>query len=96
MEIAISLPDELLGLIDARIAAGHYKTPSDLVAAALRQFDEADTMLKSAWDEGIASGEAQKADLPRSARQRAPNCTRSGVTGPENAPADGPCPPGPA
>jgi antitoxin ParD1/3/4 len=80
MDISISLPPELVGLIEAKVASGRYRSRSDVVREALRLLDKVDQgnvaargRLKQAWDEGVGSVDAGPLDfaaLKEAARSR--------------------------
>lgn len=80
MDISISLPPELIGLIEAKVASGCYRSRSDVVREALRLLDKVDqgnaearSRLKQAWDDGVGSGDAGPLDfaaLKEAARSR--------------------------
>ncbi len=70
MDISISLPQELIDVIQAKMESGRFTSASDVVEAALRKWDWADeaeamavAALRREWDEGIASGDAGPLDL---------------------------------
>ncbi len=70
MDISISLPPELIGLIEAKVASGRYGSHSDVIREALQLLDKVDqsnvearARLKRAWDEGVSSGDAGPLDF---------------------------------
>lgn len=70
MDISISLSPELVGLIEAKVASGRYRSRSDVVREALRLLDKVDQgnaevqgWLKQAWDDGVGSGDAGPLDF---------------------------------
>lgn len=87
MDTTVSLDDEQARSIAAGAAAGRCASSSDVVLAALRLLERAETedvgklrFLREAWQEGIDSGDAGDLDargralvgaLPRGRRPRA-------------------------
>lgn len=70
MNIKVSLPKELADFVEGRVRSGEYASPDDVIGEALRVLElqsimaEADTgKLRSAWQEGIDSGDYQPIDL---------------------------------
>ena len=65
MNISISLPPELIGLIKSKVDSGRYSSTSEVVREALRLLERADQQqaerlkgLRRAWREGLDSGDA--------------------------------------
>jgi antitoxin ParD1/3/4 len=65
MNISVSLPAELIGLVKAKVESGRYSSTSEVVREALRLLERADQqeaerikLLRRAWREGIESGDA--------------------------------------
>lgn len=57
----LSLPPQTQKLIEDRIRSGKYRTPEDVVAAAVAQLDQQEQMGDFApgeWDQLLAEGEA--------------------------------------
>jgi antitoxin ParD1/3/4 len=70
VNIKVSLPKELADFVEGRVRSGEYASPDDVIGEALRVLElqsimaEADTgKLRSAWQEGIDSGDYQPIDL---------------------------------
>jgi antitoxin ParD1/3/4 len=70
MNISISLTPELVGMIKAKVEGGRYSSTSEVVREALRLLERIDKRemeriehLRSAWNEGIASGDAGPLDF---------------------------------
>lgn len=64
-QMNISIPDALKGWAEARVAGGRYSSTSDYVRDLVRRDQEAEERkaleverLRTAWHEGLASGEA--------------------------------------
>jgi antitoxin ParD1/3/4 len=81
MNISISLPPELIGLIKTKVASGRYSSTSEVVREALRLLERADQqeterikLLRRAWREGVESGDAGEVDFAelRRAAKREP------------------------
>jgi len=65
MNISISLPPELIGLIKSKVDSGRYSSTSEVVREALRLLERNDQQeaerlkeLRRAWREGLDSGDA--------------------------------------
>jgi antitoxin ParD1/3/4 len=79
MNISISLPPELIGLIKSKVDSGRYASTSEVVRETLRLLERAGQQeaerLKSlwrAWREGLNSGDADElefAELRRAAKR---------------------------
>ena len=79
--MTVALPAEMADTIRAAIEAGEYASTSDVVHDALRLWEDRRKVraqslvaLKTAWDEGKASGVAGPLDMDkivRNAKQRA-------------------------
>jgi antitoxin ParD1/3/4 len=70
MNISISLPPELIGLIKTKVESGRYSSTSEVVRDALRLLERADQQeaerlkhLRRAWREGVESGDAGEIDF---------------------------------
>lgn len=70
MNINVSLPEELLRFIKAKVETGRYTSSSEVVREALRLLEKHDEQeaeklrwLQQAWQDGIASGDASEVDL---------------------------------
>jgi antitoxin ParD1/3/4 len=70
MNISISLTPELVGLIKTKVESGRYTSTSEVIREALRLLERADereadtsAILRRAWEEGIASGDAGPLDF---------------------------------
>jgi antitoxin ParD1/3/4 len=70
MNVSISLTPELIELIKAKVASGHYTSPSEVVREALRLLERLDQRdaerlegLRRAWQVGIDSGDAGPLDF---------------------------------
>jgi antitoxin ParD1/3/4 len=70
MNISISLPPELIGLIKSKVDSGRYSSTSEVVREALRLLERADQQeaqrlkgLRRAWREGLDSGDAGELDF---------------------------------
>ena len=82
MTMQVSLTDDSARFVDSKIETGRYATSSDVVHEALRLMEaierrEADRLrsLRTAWREGIDSGDAGEVDfvaLKAEARERRP------------------------
>ncbi|MCC7276627.1 MAG: type II toxin-antitoxin system ParD family antitoxin [Alphaproteobacteria bacterium] len=80
MKVSIALTPELVEMIEARVKSGRYASSGEVVREALRlleRFDRWDAdeveRLRSAWNEGLASGDAGSlgfAELKAEARRR--------------------------
>jgi antitoxin ParD1/3/4 len=80
MNMNVSLTDELANFVKAKVSAGRYSSSSEVVREALRLMEkieqqEAEKLrfLRSAWKEGLESGDAGEvdfADLKKEARGR--------------------------
>jgi antitoxin ParD1/3/4 len=69
MNVSVSLTPELMQMIKAKVESGRYTSVSEVVREALRLLERADLReadelerLRSAWDEGVASGDAGALD----------------------------------
>lgn len=86
MDVSISLPSELVSLIEAKVTSGRYGSMSDVVREALHLLERADqrgaeelAQLRQCWAEGIASGDAGPLDfavLKAEARSRRPTLAK--------------------
>jgi antitoxin ParD1/3/4 len=70
MSMTLSLPDELVRLIEAKVESGRYGSSSDVVREALRLLDEQDEgdaaklrWLRLAWQGGLDSGDVGEIDF---------------------------------
>jgi antitoxin ParD1/3/4 len=70
VNISISLPPELIGLIKTKVESGRYSSTSEVVREALRLLERADQQdaerlkgLRRAWREGVESGDAGEIDF---------------------------------
>jgi antitoxin ParD1/3/4 len=70
MNISISLPPELIGLIKSKVDSGRYSSTTEVVREALRLLERADQQegerlkgLRRAWCEGLDSGDAGELDF---------------------------------
>jgi antitoxin ParD1/3/4 len=70
MNISISLTPELVGLIKAKVDSGRYTSTSEVVREALRLMERSDRLesdraegLRTAWQEGVESGDAGPLDF---------------------------------
>jgi antitoxin ParD1/3/4 len=70
MNISISLPPELIGLIKSKVESGRYSSTSEVVREALRLLERTDQQeaerlkgLRRAWREGLESGDAGDLDF---------------------------------
>lgn len=70
MNINVSLPEELLRFIKAKVETGRYTSSSEVVREALRLLEKHDEQeveklrwLQQAWKEGVESGDGGKLDL---------------------------------
>jgi antitoxin ParD1/3/4 len=70
MNISISLTPELVGMIKAKVEGGRYSSTSEVVREALRLLERMDRReldqidhLRTAWNEGIASGDGGALDF---------------------------------
>lgn len=65
-QMNVSLPDQLKGWAESRVAEGRYSSTSDYVRDLVRRDQEAEeararetARLRAAWDDGLASGAAE-------------------------------------
>ncbi len=70
MNISISLTPELIGFIKTKVDSGRYTSTSEVIREALRVLERVDqregydlALLRKAWDEGVASGDAGPLDI---------------------------------
>jgi antitoxin ParD1/3/4 len=70
LNISISLPPELIGLIKSKVDSGRYSSTSEVVREAFRLLERADQQeaerlkrLRRAWREGLDSGDAGELDF---------------------------------
>lgn len=70
MNINVSLPEELLRFIKAKVETGRYTSSSEVVREALRLLEKHDEQeaeklrwLQQAWKEGVESGDGGELDL---------------------------------
>ena len=75
MNLNVSLTDELVRFVKAKVETGRYASSSEVVREALRLLEQQDRdqIEKQAWQDGIASGDFQEVDFARlreNARQR--------------------------
>lgn len=70
MNINVSLPEELLRFIKAKVETGRYTSSSEVVREALRLLEKHDEQeaeklrwLQQAWKEGVESGDVGEVDL---------------------------------
>jgi antitoxin ParD1/3/4 len=80
MNMNVSLTEELANFVKLKVAGGRYGSSSEVVREALRLMEKAErqdaeklALLRSAWKEGIASGDAGEVDftaLKQEARAR--------------------------
>ena len=80
MNISISLPPELIGLIKSKVDSGRYSSTSEVVRLLERaDQQEAERLkgLRRAWREGLDSGDAGEldfAELRRAAKREQAAC----------------------
>ena len=80
MNMNVSLTEELANFVKSKVAGGRYGSSSEVVREALRLMEKVErreaeklTLLRSAWKEGIDSGDAGEVDftaLKQEARAR--------------------------
>ncbi len=80
MNMNVSLTDELVGFIKAKVTSGRYTSSSEVVREALRLLEQRDQIeaqklqwLQKSWQDGIDSGDAGEIDfasLKKEARAR--------------------------
>jgi antitoxin ParD1/3/4 len=80
MNMNVSLTDELANFVKAKVSAGRYASSSEVVREALRLMERIEqqdaerlSFLRTAWKEGIDSGDAGELDfnaLKQEARTR--------------------------
>ena len=80
MNMNVSLTDELVDFVKAKVAAGRYSSSSEVVREALRLMEKVErqeaeklALLRAAWKEGIDSGDFGELDfaaLKQEARAR--------------------------
>lgn len=70
MNINVSLPEELLRFIKAKVETGRYTSSSEVVREALRLLEKHDEQeaeklrwLQQAWKDGVASGDGGELDI---------------------------------
>ena len=70
MNISVSLTPELVGLIKTKVESGRYASTSEVVREALRLLERSDAremdasaVLRRAWNDGVASGDAGELDF---------------------------------
>ena len=70
MNMNVSLTDELAGFVKAKVSTGRYTSSSEVVREALRLLEQHDSreaekleLLRKAWQDGIASGDAGELDF---------------------------------
>jgi antitoxin ParD1/3/4 len=70
MNLNISLPEELLRFVKAKVETGRYTSSSEVVREALRLLEKHDEQeaeklrwLQQAWQDGIGSGDGSEVDL---------------------------------
>ena len=70
MNINVSLPEELLRFIKAKVETGRYTSSSEVVREALRLLEKQDEQeaeklrwLRQAWQDGVGSGDDGELDL---------------------------------
>ncbi|CAN7630676.1 type II toxin-antitoxin system ParD family antitoxin [Bosea sp. LjRoot90] len=70
MNLNVSLPEELLRFIRAKVETGRYTSSSEVVREALRLLEKQDEQeaeklrwLRQAWQDGVASGDGGEVDL---------------------------------
>ncbi|HEV7327962.1 MAG TPA: type II toxin-antitoxin system ParD family antitoxin [Bosea sp. (in: a-proteobacteria)] len=70
MNINVSLPEELLRFIKAKVETGRYTSSSEVVREALRLLEKQDEQeaeklrwLQQAWKDGVANGDGSELDL---------------------------------
>ena len=64
MNMHVSLTDELVDFVKAKVAAGRYSSSSEVVREALRMMEKAERqeaeklrLLREAWRQGVDSGD---------------------------------------
>jgi antitoxin ParD1/3/4 len=80
MNMNVSLTDELANFVKAKVSAGRYSSSSEVVREALRLMEKTEQreierlrFLRSAWKEGVDSGDGGEVDfsaLKQEARAR--------------------------
>ena len=70
MNMTVSLTDELASFVEAKVSAGRYTSSSEVVREALRLMEKLErheagklSALRSAWQDGIDSGDAGALDF---------------------------------
>lgn len=64
MDLKISLPDELVSFVEAKVSGGGYASSNEVVSEALRLMEKMDrqsaehlAQLREAWHDGLHSGD---------------------------------------
>ena len=70
MNMNVSLPDDLVDFVEAKVTTGHYGSSSDVVQEALRLLERVEHRnaekladLRQAWQEGLDSGAPEEIDF---------------------------------
>ncbi len=68
MNMNVSLTDELAQFVKAKVSTGRYTSSSEVVREALRLLEQRDNreeqqLLRQAWQDGLASGDAGELDF---------------------------------
>lgn len=70
MNLNVSLPEELLRFVKAKVESGRYTSSSEVVREALRLLEKHDEQeaeklrwLQQSWQDGIGSGDGGEVDL---------------------------------
>lgn len=81
MNLNVSLTDELVGYVKSKVESGRYASSSEVVREALRLMEKLERQegenlgwLRSAWREGVASGDfagVDADDVKAAGRRRA-------------------------
>jgi antitoxin ParD1/3/4 len=76
MNMNVSLPEELANFVKDKVSTGRYGSSSEVVREALRLMEKTEqqeaeklALLRQAWKEGIASGEAGEVDFAALTKQ---------------------------
>ena len=70
MNMNVSLTDELASFVKTKVSSGRYTSSSEVVREALRLMEQRDgeeaerrSLLRQAWQQGVASGDAGEIDF---------------------------------
>lgn len=68
--MSVTLTDEMAAMIDRAVASGEYASTSEVIREALREWkarrsllEQERDLIRSLWDEGIASGPGRHKDI---------------------------------